>query len=66
MIALEKSRQNLSEYINHLLKKRFKVTKKIDFSSEKIRNAGNLFMNTLIRPSERMFNPSRYIGYIYN
>ena len=41
MIAQEKSYQNLSDYNQFLLKKRFEVDKKQIFSSEKIINSGN-------------------------
>ena len=45
MIASEKSRQNLTEYIHFLLKKDFNSIEERFFSSEKIRNSGNYVYN---------------------
>ena len=41
MMASEKLNQNLSDYNQFLLKKRFEDNKKQIFSSEKMRNSGN-------------------------
>ena len=41
LIPNSKSHQNLSDYNQFLLKKIFEVNKKLVFSSDKIKNAGN-------------------------
>ena len=58
----EKSHQNLSDYNQLLVKKRFEVNKKHIFSSEKIRNSGiydyaHAFFG-------EYFNPMRYTGLV--
>ena len=58
MIVSEKSRQNLSDYIQLLFKITFEFNKKGIIYSEKIKNS----MIMLTRSSERIFNPSRYTG----
>ena len=55
MIASEKSHQNLSDYSQFRLKKRFEVNGKM-----KIRV--NITMIMFTRSSERIFNPLRYTG----
>ena len=45
MILLEKSHQNLSDYIKYSFKKIFKVIKKGIISGEKIKNSGNYNYN---------------------
>ena len=65
MIASEMSYQNLSGYYQFLFKKRFKVYKKQIYSSVKIRISVNfIYMVMLNRFSERIFNPSCYIGVV--
>ena len=56
--CIGKSHQNLSEYNQFLLKKRFEV------DGEKMRNSGNFFTIMLTRSSERIFYPMRYTGLI--
>ena len=41
IIVSETLHQNLSDYIQFLFKKGFKINKKKDFTGEKMRNSGN-------------------------
>ena len=41
MIVTDKSHQNLSDYIQILLKKRFNLMEKVIISNDKMRNSGN-------------------------
>ena len=63
MITSEKSHQNLSDYNQFLLKKRFEVDTKTNFLYWKNREIQvMIFMIKFTRSSERIFNPMRYTG----
>ena len=64
VIASEKSRQNLSEYIQFSLQIRFKVNKKKSFASEKMRNSGNYINNYVQAFFEEDFNSMHCTGSI--
>ena len=59
MIVLEKSHENLSHYLQFLLKKDFNLIRKELFLVRKLDN-NKIIM--LTRFSERIFNTSRYTG----
>ena len=59
-----KSLQNLSVYIQFLLKKKFEVDKKGFFQVKKYEM--QVIVSMLTRSSERIFNLLRYIGCYYN
>ena len=60
MITSEKSHQNLSDYNQFLLRKRFEVNKKQIFSTETIRMI--VYMIMLTRSMERVSYPMHYTG----